>query len=455
MLDLRELHSAVKREEWPLAWKLANGALNLEPESPEALYLVGCCLRAMGHIGLAHLAFSKAIAKERSQPNLWMNYAATLHDLNRWADAEKAFEVVARILPDDPMPHANIAATYLQRGLWRDALNNADKALALDPDSNVAQITKNFACLALGRWTEGWKYAESQYGTQINIRIYNKPENEEPQWDGSPGKTVVVQCDQGVGDIIMFSQLIPRMQMDCKTVIVECAPRLVNYFKRNFPGTIVYGTIKQEKIAWPADHTIDARIHISLLGKFYLNRDSDFARNPYVNYCPEKYAKWRDWLLKFKKPTVGIAWRGGLQQTQTHIRSIDLDDYKPILERDAAYIDLSYHDSRLEVARWNINNVQQIIQPPVDTTDYEDTIALVAALDDIVTVTTTIAHVCGSLGRKARVLVPHVAQWRYAYRVNEGLEMIWYAPGSVRLFRQMPGETDWSMAINRVAKSFQ
>jgi len=114
---------------------------------------------------------------------------------------------------------------------------------------------------------------------------------------------------------------------------------------------------------------------------------------------------------------------------------------------------LSYHDSGKEVAAWNIDHERQVVRPPIDVSNYDDTIALVAALDDVVTVTTTIAHVCGALGRKAHVLVPHVAQWRYAYQFNGGTEMIWYSPNSVRLYRQKAGEEDWTHAINRVKKA--
>lgn len=452
MLDLRAIHSAVKREDWPLAWKLANAALNEEPERPEALYLVGCCLRAMGNIGLANAAFSKALAKEQNQPNLWMSYAATLHDLNRWEDAEKAFALVHKMLPTDPMPPANIGATYVQRGMWRDAINWCDTALALDDTNYVARVSKNFACLSLGRWDDGWKYAEALYGNHIEVRVYNPPEREEAQWDGSPGKTVVVQCDQGVGDIIMFAQCLPRMVRDCKQVIVECAERLAPMFRRNFPGVTVYGTLKQQTLDWPKAHQIDARTHISFLGRFYLHKDADFERTPYLTPDPVRLEKWRNWLNQFPKPWRGIAWKGGIQQTQTHLRSVTLRDYAPILKRSGAFIDLSYHDSAREVAEWNIANATQIVRPPIDTADYEDTIALVAALDDVVTVTTTVAHVCGALGRKAHVLVPLVAQWRYAYHFNGGTEMIWYAPNSVHLYRQKHGEMDWIAAINRLNK---
>jgi tetratricopeptide (TPR) repeat protein len=449
MLDLRAVHRAVKREDWLEAWRLGNQALNLDPENPEALFLLGATMRASGNLGVALTLLAKSLATQQRQPNLWMTYAATLHDLNRWEEAEQAFRHVHKMLPQDPMPIANIGATYVQRGRWREAIEWCSKAIGIDPENHIARISHGFASLSLGRWKEAWQYAEALYGNHLQVRVYNDPEHEEPQWDGSPGKTVVVQCDQGVGDIIMFAQCLPRMQALCKTVIVECAERMAGMFRRCFPGTVVYGTLKQQTLSWPADHQIDASIHISYLGRFFLNRDEDFARNAYLTPDPEKLAKWLAWLEGRPKPWRGIAWKGGIQATQTHLRSVELPQMAPLMS--GTVIDLSYHDSAREVALWNIDDPRQVIRPPIDVRDYDDTIALIAALDEVATVTTTVAHVCGALGRKAHVLVPAVAQWRYAYRCGDG--MIWYPADSVQLHRQAPGETDWAPAINRMARA--
>jgi tetratricopeptide (TPR) repeat protein len=450
MPDLRAAHAAVKRDDFTTAWKIANQYLNDEPESPEAHFILGSCLRASGNLGLALTTLSKALAKEQKQPNLWMTYAATLHDLNKWDDAEEAFKIVHKMLPNDAMPPANIGATYVQRGKWRDAINWCDKALKLDPESHIAKISKGFACLSLGRWKDAWQYSEALYGNHLQIRVYNEPDKEEPQWDGAPGKTVVVQCDQGVGDIIMFAQLIPRLQADCKHVIVECAERMAGLFRRNFPGVTVYGTLKDQFVTWAKDHQIDASIHISYLGKFYLNMDQDFQRKAYITPNPELLNKWLGWLEQYPKPWIGVAWKGGLQQTQTHLRSIQLADLEPILDRPGTFFDLSYHDSAAEVAAWNIDHKTQVIQPKLGK-DYDDTIAFVAALDKVATVTTTVAHVCGALGRKASVLVPEIAQWRYAYMCGNGTEMLWYSPDSVKLYRQKGGEI-WARPIHRLAE---
>jgi hypothetical protein len=451
MSGAKFIHALVKAENWPRAFFEVNMALNEAPEDPELLYLAGCVLRSQGHIGMSLPLFAKALSKHQNQPNLWMHYGATLHDLNEWDDAIEAFSVVHKMLPTDPMPPANIAASYTQKGKWTDAINWADKALALDSDCHIAHISRSFACLAKGRWADGWKSADYLYGKHLAVRVYNAPENEEPTWDGSKGKTVVVQADQGLGDILMYGQCLPQMMADCKEVILECAPRLVPLMQRNFPGLVVYGTLKQQGQDWSLRHQIDAHVHISHLPKWYRRSDKEFPRVSYVTPEPGRLEKWKKWLADLPKPWIGVSWKGGIQQTQNHLRSLELDELEPVLKMPGTFVDLSYKDNGLEIARWNVRGGSQIRVPPVDANDFEDTLALLAALDEVVTVTTTVVHACGAMGRTAKVLVPEVPMWRYAYRLDDG-GMVWYPKGSIQMFRRAPGE-QWASTIKRLAEA--
>lgn len=451
-MSAKHIHALVKAEQWPRAWHLTSEALNEEPDSPELLYLAGCIMRAQQSIGMSLAFFSKALSRDQKQPNLWMHYGATLHDLHEWDDALAAFAKVTQMLPTDPMPHANAAASYSQMGRWRECIDTADKALALDPECYIAHISKSFACFALGRWAEGWKHGAYLYGKHLAVRVYNAPENEEPEWDGTHGKTVVVQCDQGIGDILMFAQCLPQMAKDCKEVILECAERLVPLMKRNFPELTIYGTLKQAGQSWSLDHQIDAHVHISAIGRWYRTKSADFPRVAYIKPDESRVEKWREWLQQFPKPWIGVSWKGGIHRTLAHLRSIDLEQFAPILEQRGTFIDLSYTDSSAEVARWNINLGSQIIIPPIDQSDYDDTAALLFALDEVATVTTAVVHACGAMGRTARVLVPESPMWRYAHRCEDG--MIWYPPASVTMYRRKPGE-QWSSPIKRLANDIK
>ena len=451
---IRQCHSLIEREDYARAWPIASSMLNDNPDDPRGLYFAGWILRSQGHIGMALHMFSKALALERSIPNIWMHYGACLHDTHQYEDAREAFRLVHKALPADPMPAANIAATYVQEGRANQAIEWADKALGLNPDNRIAKVAKAYGCLSLGRWSEGWKHVEALYGEAIMIRVYKDPEHEEPMWDGSPGKTVVVQADQGLGDVLMFAQCLKEMVRDCKKVIIDCDPRLLGLFKRNFPECDVYGTMKEEhNLKWPLRYDIDAHIPISYLGRFYRKSDADFPRLPYLTPDPIKVEKWTAWLRQFPRPWIGIAWRGGIQRSNEAARSMELREWAPILESGGSFVSLAYQDVAAEIARWNIDNATQVAYPTIDNDgDYDEWLALASALDHVICTTTTIAHVRGALGKRASVMVNQTPQWRYGYG---GDSLLWYPENSVRLYRQKPGEKDWRHCIARVAKDYQ
>ena len=442
----------IERGDYSNAYLIASEMLNEHPEDAKALYLFGWVLRQQGHYGAALQMFRRALSLAKDVPNIWMHYGACLHDTHQYADARAAFEKVCKALPDDPMPIANIAATYVQEGRCNETIKWADKALAIDPEHRIARQAKAFGCLGLGRWADGWEHASVLYGESLSIRVYNPPEREEPQWDGTKGLTVVVQADQGLGDMIMFSQCLPQMIADCKQVIVETNARLAPLFRRNFPDLVVFDTLKEQEISWPTQYQIDAHIHISFLGKFYRQDAAAFPKKAYLSADDAKRAVWRAWLEQFPKPWVGIAWKGGIPQTNTQARSMQLADLAPIIKPGGTVISLAYQDVGREVALWNIDNHEQVVVPPIDNRgDYDETVALIAELDHVVTVTTTVAHVCGALGKKASVLVNSIPQWRYVYG---GDHMAWY-PDSLRLYRQKHGEDGWGHVVQRMAKDYQ
>lgn len=447
---LRASTLAFQKRQYGAAWKFANDALNEEPNRIEGLYLAGCCMRETGNLGVALTLFRRALAINPGQINLWMHFAATLHDLNEWDEARDAYQWVLKARPQEAMAMANIAAGYVQQGQPRKALEWADRAIELSPQSHVAHIARGFANLGLGRWRSGWEDAEYLYGHHLMMRVYNDRDNEEPIWDGAPGKTVVVTMDQGIGDHIMFAGCLNEMIRDCKLVIIECERRMEKMWRRNFPAAVVYPTLGETSVDWARNHQIDAHIPVSWLGRYYRNADSDFHRKAYLRPDPEIVAAWKERLADLPRPWVGIAWHGGLARSGKRFRSFDLSDLEPVMRHAGTLIDMSYHDSAKEVAQWNIEHLDnQVLLPHIVTSEFDNTMALAATLDDIVTCTTTLAHVCGAIGRHAYVLVPQAPQWRYQHPAGDGLW--WYPEGSVEMIRQAPGEVGWSHAIARAA----
>jgi tetratricopeptide (TPR) repeat protein len=355
------------------------------------------------------------------------------------------FEVLRKMIPKEPQVYANLAASHVQKGDFAQAMNYASEALQRNPEHRNAKAVKALACLGLERWKEGFADYSNMYGGQITIRTYCQPE--EPEWDGTAGQTVVIQCDQGIGDEIRYASLLDELAYDCKQVILDCHPKLENVFKRSFPGIAVHGTKKlKEGLSWLANYKIDARYHISGLGRFYRKKNDDFPRKPYLSTNPDLRKKWKTALEGLPRPLVGLAWQGGSTTTGRELRSTKLSQWAPLVECGGTFVDLSYHDSAAEVNAFVLKG--HIYRPKIDESDYEDTLALIAELDLVVCVPTTVMHAAGAIGKPVWVLVPPYTPWEFGLYRDD---MIWYAPGLVKSYRsKTPDFTDTidTMAID-------
>jgi hypothetical protein len=219
---------------------------------------------------------------------------------------------------------------------------------------------------------------------------------------------------------------------DCKKVIFDCHPKLYNIMKRSFPQIEVHGTRKSKVAEWVLeDKNIDASHHISGLGRFYRTRDKDFPRKSYLVPDQAKQTAWREKLEGLPKPWVGIAWTGGHHATNRENRSFDLATFIPIIQECGTFVDLSYHDSKPEVDYFNSLSENKVVRFDIDQSDYDNTLSLIAELDLVITVPTTVIHAAGAIGKPCFVFNPAYPNWEFGNRDD----MIWYAPSLVRIFR--------------------
>lgn len=368
------------------------------------------------------------------------NRAIIEFQLYRFDDAEKTIEKLFSLADTDSRKGTAFmcrAACLIDKGDWPRALQASEKAILYKPESAKAKANLGICYLAYKRWKEGWPLYDAIIGFDVSRQKMNYAGAAD--WDGSPGKTVVISEEQGIGDVISFASMIPDA---CKiaNVIIDCDSRLENLFRRSFPKATVYGTRKM-KVApnWAADHKIDAWCSIGALGKFFRNKPEDFTGDPYLVPDPDQVTMWRALFKEAGKPVIGITWSGGVLWTGDRHRKWTLEELLPVFRSvDAVWVSLQYKDASQEIAEFREQH------PEIDirqydygtlTDDYDSTAAMVSALDMVFSMQTAIIHLAGALGKECWCFVNKHSQWRYG--LPDETSMPWYS--SVRLWKYKDG----------------
>jgi hypothetical protein len=167
----------------------------------------------------------------------------------------------------------------------------------------------------------------------------------------------------------------------------------------------------------------------------------------YLRADAERTAAWKARLAALGRgPKVGLSWQGGTQVSRAHLRSLSLERLLPVLRVPGVhFVNLQYTDSASERARLAQDHGIELVHWQEAIADYDETAALVAALDLTLSVCTALVHLAGALGKRVWVLTPFSPEWRYGYT---GDRMVWYP--EARLYRQAR-YGDWEPVIAAVA----
>lgn len=439
---LTRVHNLVKEGEIDGASRLCAEVLTENPDDPKVLSVMAYVYMQVERFGIAKALLEKAIEKLPIS-ELWNNIGMCEMGCMRWDKAERALKMALRIDPKNSAAMNNLALVYVNKCEPGLAIEWSEKSQALRGEDPALMETYGYANLMLGRWEKGWQGFEG--GLNGKIRRPRTYQNE-PYWDGSPVKTLVIRGEQGIGDEISFASVHMDALKRTENIVIECDARLEGLFRRSFPVPVV-GTRFQPEVPWAGRIAIDAHVLSGSLCKYFRNRDEEFSGKPYLVADSERRIQWRALLDSMgTKPKIGIAWTGGRHATNASRRSLGLEALLPILRQDATFISLQYRDPRMEIKEFEDAHGIKVHHwaRAAEAVDYDETAALVAELDLVISVQTAVVHLAGALGKECWVLVPSKPHWRYGMH---GDTMPWY--DSVKLFRQRGG--DWGEIINHVA----
>jgi tetratricopeptide (TPR) repeat protein len=424
-----------------LAAEQARRALEIEPTMSAALSNLGVALYELKDYDEAARAQRRAIAANPNFAEAHSNLGNALHALRRFDEATAAYRRAIELKPDFADGWANLGTTLHHGGYFDDGVAALRRAIALSPHHANAHSGLGILLLMRGDFAEGWE----EYEWRLRSTERKGPRFPDSPWQGESlaGKHIYVEAEQGFGDCLQFVRYLPPLAARAGSVTLRVHQQLVSLLRENLPGITVLGDRGD-----PAPYQCSA-VLLSLPHRFKTRLETIPAAVPYLRPSAPIAQRWKERLARMAGLKIGIVWAGNPEHVNDHRRSVDLPLLAPLFAvRGTSFASLQFGQRRGDLK--NIKPRKTSIEDLAPAFgDFSETAGAVAALDLVITVDTSVAHLAGALGRPVWVLLPAVTDWRW---MLEREDNPWYP--TMRLFRQNKGE-QWTAVIGRVARELK
>jgi len=419
-------------------------ALALKPDYAKAHGNLGIVLQAQDKLDEAVASYERALALKPDYAEVWNNLGTTRQAQDKLDDAAACYERALSLKPDYPEAHHNLGCILFSLGNVDEALVRHRRALAIQPDYPQARFSESLVQLFKGGFAGGWHNYESRWQTKEHntpMRAYAQP-----LWTGGKlaSGRLLIWGEQGVGDEIMFAGLIPDVIRTGNRCMLDCDARLKPLFTRSFPDIDVVS-------GGDPGHNpeLDIAAHLpcgSLPGLFRVTNAAFAATtSPYLFANPVERERFRTQYADGRR-LIGLAWYTKNRQTGPS-RSIDLALFAALFARpDIRWVSLQYGDYNALEDQAAAARASIVIDRSVNQlSDIDRFAAQIAAMDMVVTIDNSTAHLAGALGIPTWLLLPFAPNWRWRQSRDDSP---WYP--TLRLFRQ-PKLGDWQPVVERVS----
>jgi len=446
-------------------------ALSLDPKNIEALNTLGNCLQAMRRFGEAEAVFRQAIAINPTFAELHNNLGNALQAVNKLDEAVAAFREAIALKPDFPEAYSNLgnmlkarnelpeAEASYRRALelnprYVDALNNlgntlfaqgfGDEAIAtyrrsqeMQPDQGDAYFYESLAQLGLGNLETGFFQYEARWKSILRHarRLFSQP-----LWLGEPElkvRTILLHAEQGLGDTLQFSRYAALVAAGGATVFLEVQPALKSLLS-GLPGV--------SAVFAKGEQLPSFDFHCPLLSLPHACRTTLATIPPPgapLTVSADRATYWQRRLPSGSRPRVGLMWSGNPHHVSDRNRSMSLEDLRPLLAQGGVDFFSLQKDYRSEEERQRAMSLG-VNDLSAEIADFDSTAALVAQLDLVISVDTSMTHLAGALDRPVWLLLMFCPDWRWLLHRTDSP---WYP--RTRLFRQeRPG--DWAKPVETI-----
>ena len=380
---------------------------------------LACALREQMRFGDALEVLRPAILANPQSALLWNTLAAMTAEQGDVDTSVIFFDEALRLDPGYAKARYNRANVRLSLGDPAGALVDCDGALEdtriSEPERAMMAFARATMLVASGRLSEGWDAYEARLEPRhADVTHFAL---DDPPWTPDAaleGRTVLVFGEQGLGDEVLFANLLPdvteALGPDGRlTLAVE--RRLVPLFARSFPQAEVgaHATYRVEHQSvrtapFARGRTFDLWAPMaSLLRRFRRGVEAFPPRCAFLSADPGRVDHWRRELAALGGGRkVGLLWKSLKVSSQRSRLYAPFAEWRELLTTPGVtFVNLQYGDCGPELAQAREQLGVEIWSPPgVDLKDDLDEVAAVSSALDLVlgpaNATINIAAACGT-----------------------------------------------------------
>ena len=411
----------------------AKRALELQPNLPPTLNNLGIAYFDREDFAAAEKYYRRALALDPNFPEAHNNLGNVLRQQHKFEEAIPEYSRAMELKPGYADASANLGGVFHILGRFEEAMSSYRWALTLSPNQPHAHTGLGILHLLHADFDHGWP----EYEWRLLMPESHHVAPPGPAWDGSnpAGLRILVYGEQGFGDALQFCRYLPALRDMGATVLLRLPAPVVGIIGDSLPGIDVS--------AGPGLPSYDC--HCALLSmphRFQTRLNTIPSPVGYLRARPETAAKWAERLGTGPELKVGLVWTGNPRNVNNRYRSVTAEALLPLLGIEGTrFFSLQVGARHGELTKCSQGAVPDL---SAELVDYGETAAVIANLDVVLTICTSVAHLAGGMGKPLWVLLNSVPDWRW---MLEREDSPWYP--SARLFRQRKlGE--WGDVLERV-----
>lgn len=452
----------------PSAERLFSAAQKVRPGWLPAVINQANCVRDQGRLDDAIELLRAAVTLHPDEPDLWNALAAVAVELGLLEEPIAFLHETLRLNPAYARAHHNLGHALVEADRPAEALDHyaaAIEGLTAPGELAESRHSRALALLACGRLPEGW----AAYACRLDPHYANATRfltEALPLWSGEPldGKRLLMLGEQGLGDEVLFGSVIQELVAATGPrgrLAVACEPRLVDLFRRSFPGAEVgpHGTMKSGHAvlraamkAGPLDQFDFYAPFATAAGLLRADIAAFPDPNPFLRPDFDRVAHWRAWLSSLGDGLkVGLTWTSMLATGRRARAYSPFSSWGEILKAPGAvFVSLQYTDpsEAIALAR-DAFGVTVHVPPGINLrNDLDDLCALCTAMDLVFGAMNATTNIAAGAGVETWVL----ARAQTAWSMLGSDHLPWYP--SVRLFAK-PSLDTWDGVLTEIAAAMR